>query len=218
MSAQANPNPDFDVTSLPELHGGNTRDLLIKSASVQLAKLRSELQALFPALCACLLPSNGGFATENTQQAVLAKLGDIKIVSDAISIDADNIDLNTDTLEALITATNLILNTLEALITATNLILNTLDRNNGIATVNTLRVALTTDVQTLTSANVVVDGVVASGKSSVSFITDITFTGTINGLTRTASNQYTFTAAVGKTLPAIGYTIATGSIDIDTLT
>jgi hypothetical protein len=145
-----------------------------------------------------------------------------------INIDTEAININVDQVEALITATNLILNTLDrnygtvganTLRTASQIgnATGQADFNNGTATAQTLRVALTTDVQTLTSINVTISGSVASGATSISFKTDSAFTGSINGLTRTASTYYNFEAAVGKTLLAIGYTISAGSIDLDVL-
>jgi len=72
-------------------------------------------------------------------------------------------------------------------------------------------------VQVLTSVTDGSSGSVAAGATSVSFKTSVAFTGTINGITRTFSNQYLFQAAAGKTLPAIPYTVTAGSIDIDKL-
>jgi hypothetical protein len=72
-------------------------------------------------------------------------------------------------------------------------------------------------VQTLTSSIAVANGAVALGAAVVSFVTSVGFTGTINGIARTASNQYIFEASSSKSLPAISYTITAGSIELDIL-
>lgn len=56
--------------------------------------------------------SGGGDATEATLQSILSALNDVVTNTAAISIDADSVNLNTDTLEALITSTNTKLDTL----------------------------------------------------------------------------------------------------------
>lgn len=78
-------------------------------------------------------------------------------------------------------------------------------------------VSISGGAQVLTSSTEVAGGTVLAGATVVSLRTSIGYTGTINGVTRIASNQYIFEAAAGKTLPAIPYTITAGSIDIDKL-
>lgn len=80
-------------------------------------------------------------------------------------------------------------------------------------------VTLPSGAQVLTSSNVVNSAAspVAAGATSVTFTTDTTFAGSINGVTRTASTTYIIEAAQGKTLPAIAYTVTAGSMDIDKL-
>ena len=56
--------------------------------------------------------AGGGDATEATLQSILSALNDVVTNTAAISIDADSVNLNTDTLEALIASTNTKLDTL----------------------------------------------------------------------------------------------------------
>ena len=71
--------------------------------------------------------------------------------------------------------------------------------------------------QILTSLNTGASGSVTAGATSVSFTTDGSFTGTINGAVRLPNTFYTFEAALGRTLPAIAYTVTAGTITIDKL-
>jgi len=71
---------------------------------------------------------------------------------------------------------------------------------------------------TLTSTSVTDDASVTAGAFSISFTTSSDFSGNINGVARAISTTYTFTAPLGKTLPAIVYTTITGSIIIDKMT
>lgn len=104
------------------------------------------------------------------------------------------------------------------------------DFNAGITTSQTLRVVLPTDqtsipvtlpsgTQALSSSLEVAatSGSVTIGAYSVSFTTDSTFTGTINGIARSANTTYNFTAQEGKTLPAISWAVTTGNMNIDKL-
>lgn len=119
------------------------------------------------------------------------------------------------------------------------------DFNAGITTAQTLRVVLPTDqtsipvtgpltdaqlratpvpvvlpagAEVLTSTLAVANGSTAGGENSAAFVTSAGFVGTINGVARSEKTFYGFSAETGKTLPAIAYTIAAGSINIDTLT
>lgn len=78
---------------------------------------------------------------------------------------------------------------------------------------------LPSGTQTITSASVTgtTGSPIASGASSVGFTTSSDFTGTINGVTRSASTFYGFEATVGKTLPSIAYNATAGSIIIDSI-
>jgi len=56
---------------------------------------------------------------------------------------------------------------------------------------------------------------IIAGATSVGFTTSSTFSGTINGIARSASTFYGFESAMGKTLPQIAYTVTAGSVIID---
>jgi len=74
-----------------------------------------------------------------------------------------------------------------------------------------------TGAQVITSS-IVADSLaspVAAGATTIRFKTDLTFAGTINGITRNASSEYIFEAAPGKTLPAVAYTVTAGNLMID---
>jgi len=71
---------------------------------------------------------------------------------------------------------------------------------------------------TIASSSVTDDASVTAGAFSISFTTSSDFSGNINGVARAISTTYTFTAPLGKTLPAIVYTTITGSIIIDKMT
>lgn len=58
---------------------------------------------------------------------------------------------------------------------------------------------------------------VTSGATSILFTTSSDFTGTINGKSRFSSTSYSFESVIGKTLPAIAYTVTAGSMNIDKL-
>lgn len=84
---------------------------------------------------------------------------------------------------------------------------------------STVPVSLPSGAQTISSSNVTdsLASPVAAGATTVSFRTDPSFTGSINGVTRLASTLYVFESTPGKTLPAIAYTVTAGSMDIDTI-
>jgi hypothetical protein len=121
-----------------------------------------------------------------------------------------------------------------AAIQAQTLILNSIDAGTAAALgqttmVNSVPVVIASDqtavpvtlsgggAQVLTSSIEVAGGSVTAGAAVVSFVTSVGFTGTINGIARTASTQYVFEASPSKTLPAIPYTITAGSIELDKL-
>lgn len=103
------------------------------------------------------------------------------------------------------------------------------DFGAGVTTAQTLRAVLVTDqtpipttlpsgAQVLTSsAEAAGSGTVTAGATSVMFVTDSTFTGSINGVARPASTTFFFEAAQGKTLPAIPWVVTTGNMNIDKL-
>lgn len=72
----------------------------------------------------------------------------------------------------------------------------------------------------LASSSVNSSGTVTAGKYSVLFDFSFDFTGTIDGVSYNGSdfNGKSFTAEDGRTLPAIPYTVTTGSLIISTLT
>lgn len=70
----------------------------------------------------------------------------------------------------------------------------------------------------ISSSSVAVSGSVTAGALAVTFITSDDFSGTINGITRSLSTAYVFNPTNGRTLPAVAYTIVTGSIVIDKIT
>lgn len=78
-------------------------------------------------------------------------------------------------------------------------------------------VTLPSGAQTITSSTETnsTNSPVTAGATSVGFTTSATFTGSINGIARSASTYYSFDAAPGKTLPAIAYTVTAGSMIID---
>jgi hypothetical protein len=81
---------------------------------------------------------------------------------------------------------------------------------------STLPVTLPTGVQAITSSIVGIGaGATTAGATSLGFTTDSSFSGTINGISRTASTFYGFEATPGKTLPAIPWVVGVGSITID---
>jgi len=89
----------------------------------------------------------------------------------------------------------------------------------NIASDQVVTVSLPSGAQVLTSSleTAVTSGSVTAGAYSVSFATDSTFTGTINGIARSANTVYNFTAAEGKTLPAIAWAVNAGNMNIDKL-
>lgn len=68
---------------------------------------------------------------------------------------------------------------------------------------------------TLTSFTATNNGLVNAGSKGVAFIPSSNFVGTVNGVDLNAA--LTITPEVGKTLPAINYTVTTGSLRIDIL-
>ncbi len=70
--------------------------------------------------------------------------------------------------------------------------------------------------QTLTSVGATSSGTVTAGASSVTFLPSSDFTGTIDGISYPGTDWQVipFTAAVGKTLPAIAYTRSAGTLNI----
>ncbi len=70
--------------------------------------------------------------------------------------------------------------------------------------------------QTLTSTAAVASGSVTAGASSVTFLPSSDFTGTIDGISYPGTDWQVvpFSAAVGKTLPAIAYTRSAGTLNI----
>ncbi len=74
-----------------------------------------------------------------------------------------------------------------------------------------------TGTHTLTSNVVGTGGTVTAGAYSVAFTPVTGFTGTINGQAITDETPITFTASMGKTLPAISYTVTGGNLRIDTI-
>ena len=85
------------------------------------------------------------------------------------------------------------------------------------ALTNPLPVSLPSGAQAITSLYTNTSGTVAAGATSVGFVTDATFVGTINGAARAASTFYGFSSTDGKTLPAINYTVTAGNITIDSI-
>lgn len=79
-------------------------------------------------------------------------------------------------------------------------------------------VTLPGGTQVINSSTVAVSGATAGGETSVTFSTDSSFTGSINGATREPNSVYSFEAAVGKVLPVINYVVTTGTVTIDTIT
>jgi len=92
-----------------------------------------------------------------------------------------------------------------------------LDVNIASGLANPLPVSLPSGAQVITSSLEVnsTNSPVAAGQAGVTFTTDATFAGTINGVARAASTVYSFTATEGKTLPAIAFTVTAGSLIID---
>lgn len=97
------------------------------------------------------------------------------------------------------------------------------DGNQALLSVRTsdgaLRVALPEGVQSITSSVEVPAGsiTIPAGAYSISFVTNGSFTGTINTVARLASTSYNFTAKEGRTLPAIDYEVTAGTMTIDIL-
>lgn len=73
--------------------------------------------------------------------------------------------------------------------------------------------------QTLTSTSETgsTNSPIIAGASSISFTTNSSFAGTINGITRSASTSYTFSSAQGERLPAVAFTVTAGAVIIDRL-
>lgn len=82
-----------------------------------------------------------------------------------------------------------------------------------------LKVTLPSGAHTLTSTAPTTSAAspLATGSSSISFVTSSDFTGTINGIAFPASSNKNVTAQLGKTLPAIAYTVTAGTLYIDVL-
>lgn len=80
-----------------------------------------------------------------------------------------------------------------------------------------LKVALTGGQQTITSTSATGSGNVPAGAKYVSFVTNGTFAGTINGTTRLISSSYIFRASEGSFLPQINYTVTVGAVSIDAI-
>lgn len=78
-------------------------------------------------------------------------------------------------------------------------------------------VTLPSGTQSVNSSLVTTSGSTSAGSTSTGFATSFDFVGTINGVTRIASEFYGFESAPGKTLAAIPYTVTAGSIVIDTI-
>jgi hypothetical protein len=78
-------------------------------------------------------------------------------------------------------------------------------------------VSLPTGVNTYTSSNATVSGSVGAGAKSVGALFSSDFIGSFNGATRVAGSSASVSADQGKTLPAIPYTIAAGSIILDVI-
>lgn len=57
-----------------------------------------------------------------------------------------------------------------------------------------------------------------AGAKSISFIASTDFVGTINGTSFLAGASKSYTASLGKTLPAIAYTVTAGTLYIDVIT
>lgn len=89
----------------------------------------------------------------------------------------------------------------------------------NIASDQIVPVSLPSGTQALTSSEETdsTNSPVSSGATGVTFTTDNMFTGSINGVARAKSTIYSFTAAEGKTLPDIAYTVTGGSLIIDKL-
>jgi len=73
--------------------------------------------------------------------------------------------------------------------------------------------------QILTSAHVTSSGSVSAGKDSVTFMPSSDYTGLIDGVSYPGASWQVipFTASVGRKLPAIAYTVTTGSLNIVSL-
>lgn len=69
--------------------------------------------------------------------------------------------------------------------------------------------------EVVSSITASVSGNVTAGSVCISFETSEDFEGTINGIARSSSRFYTIRANYNSTLPAIAYTIVSGSINID---
>lgn len=67
---------------------------------------------------------------------------------------------------------------------------------------------------TLTSSSVTTGGTVSAGSKSVLFETSDDYTGNIDGVSADAGASYPFSSGDAGTLPAIVYTVSTGSIRI----
>jgi hypothetical protein len=213
---------NVDLIETNQLSGfqltGITNGFASISAQVKLASTIPE--ATDPALVVSLSP-NGNQAKAINQTNGLQVTG---------LVNADQTtQINPATNEAVLDAVSIIVDVNNAIVATQSLIGNALPASvqlvggsDGInlqpfkvATDGTLYTILPSGEQTITSTNVTAGGTVTAGATSVTFKTDATFTGTINGVTRGINETITLKSAEGKTLPAIAYTISVGSISID---
>lgn len=83
-----------------------------------------------------------------------------------------------------------------------------------------LPVTLPTGAHVFTSSAVTSSAAspISAGAKSISFVTSADFIGTINGASYPASASKNPTAELGKTLPAVAYTVTAGTLYIDILT
>lgn len=76
-------------------------------------------------------------------------------------------------------------------------------------------VGITSISETLTSTIATTSGTISAGAKSVNFTSSNDYTGTINGVNRLPNMAYSFSGRVFNTLPAIPYTVITGTLTID---